>query len=574
MNYTTYKNYDLNPTIKVDDQLILSGKKSLVHIVKKAIDNGKKIFSLECYCKFDENVFDFLKEFENKIVINTDNFMVTEENIKKMFSDEITDDRVFGFYTSHKLIDCFDKNFKNSTKKIIADNDDKLIFIIGVGATMFYESDMNIFFDITRWDIQLLYRNNGSNWLIDTKGGPQLQKFKIGYFIEWRLVDEYKYNNLDRYDFFVDASSYKELKIISNETYKALLSKAINQPFRLKPYFDTSVWGGQWMKNKFGLDKNCPNYGWSFDGVLEENAIQFQSNNTTYTMQGMNLVYMYPKQLLGNRVYEVFGTEFPIRFDLLDTYEGGNLSLQVHPLKEYIKEKFGMEYTQDESYYILDATEDSCVYLGLKDGVDKDKMLEDFTLSNQGLKTLDAEKYTNRIPVKKHDHVSIPAGTIHCSGKDTLVLEISATPYIFTFKLWDWGRVGLDGIPRPVHLEHGFSNIQFDRTTTWVKSNLLYQENNTVGDEGILIEKTGLHDLQFIETVRYSSENEFEIELDDSVAVGNLIEGESAIIKSPDKFFSPFEVHYGETFILPAVLKKVRFVPNKECKIIIATIKK
>ena len=71
-------------------------------------------------------------------------------------------------------------------------------------------------------------------------------------------------------------------------------------------------------------------------------------------------------------------------------------------------------------------------------------------------------------PARKHDHFLIPAGTIHCSGRDGVVLEISATPYIFTFKLWDWGRTGLDGRPRPIHLDHGLQNIDWSRRTRWV----------------------------------------------------------------------------------------------------------
>lgn len=91
----------------------------------------------------------------------------------------------------------------------------------------------------------------------------------------------------------------------------------------------------------------------------------------------MDLVLYQPKELLGEQVYARFGAEFPIRFDFLDTMEGQNLSLQVHPLTEYIKKNFGMSYTQDESYYILDAKEDAVVYLGLKEGIQSDEMIAD-----------------------------------------------------------------------------------------------------------------------------------------------------------------------------------------------------
>ena len=97
-----------------------------------------------------------------------------------------------------------------------------------------------------------------------------------------------------------------------------------------------------------------------------------------------------------------------------------------------------MSYTQDESYYILDAKEDAHVYLGLKEGIQPDEMISDLESAQRGEIVFDADKYINKFPAKKHDHFLIPAGTCHCSGKNAMVLEISATPYIFTFKLWDW----------------------------------------------------------------------------------------------------------------------------------------
>ena len=178
---------------------------------------------------------------------------------------------------------------------------------------------------------------------------------------------------------------------------------------------------------------------------------------------------MNTRNLLGDRVHARFGDEFPIRFDFLDTIQGGHLSFQVHPLTEYIQQNFGMNYTQDESYYILDAEDGASVYLGLKEAIDPDAMIEDLQAAERGDKAFDDERFVNRFPARKHDHFLIPAGTCHCSGAGAMVLEISATPYIFTFKMWDWGRLGLDGLPRPINVGHGSKNIQWDRTTKWVK---------------------------------------------------------------------------------------------------------
>ena len=205
-------------------------------------------------------------------------------------------------------------------------------------------------------------------------------------------------------------------------------------------------------------------------------------------------------------VVDVFGAEFPIRFDFLDTMGGGNLSFQVHPDPAYIRDTFRMPYTQDESYYLVDAAPDATVYLGLRDDVDPDEMIAALAEANDGGAPFDAERFANRWPAKKHDHFLIPAGTLHCSGANSMVLEISATPYLFTFKLWDWGRMGLDGRPRPIHLDHGKKVISWERTTEWVREHLVNRIEPVAAGDGWTEERTGLHELEFIETRRHRFE--------------------------------------------------------------------
>ena len=178
-------------------------------------------------------------------------------------------------------------------------------------------------------------------------------------------------------------------------------------------------------------------------------------------------------------------------------------------------------------------------------------MERDLRLAQAGGAPFPAEKYINNIPVKKHDHVLIPAGTTHCSGANTMVLEISATPYIFTFKLWDWGRLDLDGKPRPIHIDHGMANIQFDRDTAWVQENLVGQTKVVSREGDCLVERTGLHEREFIDTFRYTTSSSAAVPQNGSVQVLNLVEGSRALLTSPTGAFAPFELHYAETCILP-----------------------
>jgi hypothetical protein len=189
-----------------------------------------------------------------------------------------------------------------------------------------------------------------------------------------------------------------------------------------------------------------------------------------------------------------------------------------------------------------------------------------------------AEVYVNKFPARKHDHFLIPAGTIHCSGKNSMVLEISATPYIFTFKLWDWDRLGLDGLPRPIHIDHGLRNIAWDRDTHWVRKNLINQIELVAEGPGWREERTGLHQLEFIETRRHWFTSPTLHETRDSVNVLNLVEGEEAVVESPINAFEPFVVHYAETFIAPAAIGAYRISPTgqsigKSCATIKASVR-
>ena len=175
--------------------------------------------------------------------------------------------------------------------------------------------------------------------------------------------------------------------------------------------------------------------------------------------------------------------------------------------------------------------------------------------ANAGGAPFDADRYVNRLPARPHDHFLIPAGTVHCSGAGTMVLEISATPYIFTFKLWDWGRTGLDGRPRPVHLEHGGRVIRWDRDEAWVRRNLIGRAREVEDDCGAaLVERTGLHELEPLETRRYTIGPGARVLLDSrgTVSVLNLVAGEEVVVGSPAGAFDPMPVHYAETFVVPA----------------------
>ena len=476
-----------------------------------------------------------------------------------MMKPFLTENRVRGVMYYGKIDDFID-DIKLGQYQSLASHKGRVL-IYGVGASYIHKGNTLIYCDLARWEIQLRYRKGMPNFKQDNDDEDVLKKIKRGFFIEWRIADKHKMDIFENVDYFLDSNQKGNPKIVTGNALRSALKKTTQRPFRLVPYFDPGVWGGQWMKKNCGLDEKQNNYAWSFDGVPEENSLYFRFGDTRIEIPAMDLVLYQPVELLGMKNYCRFGAEFPIRFDFLDTIDGENLSLQVHPLTEYIKSHFGMTYTQDESYYILDCKDDGGVYLGLKEGIDKNQMLTDLKRAQEGHISFNAEKYVNKFHAKKHDHFLIPAGTIHCSSKNCMVLEISATPYIFTFKLWDWDRLGLDGLPRPIHIEDGEKNIQWNRTTSWVKDNLVNHVEVIHDEDDYLEEKTGLHELEFIETRRFTSNQITYHQTDHGFNMLNLVEGQAALIESPKNEFEPYTVHYAETFIVPANVKEYTIRP-------------
>lgn len=569
-----YGNYDKAPAKRIEGYRACAGYDAITAALKRALqERNERVIVLETYTEV--NVQEILEGVKglNATFINAEECMYSDREYTDYIRQYLTDDRVFGIMNTLNIRDFYWNDMVRVMRERIRETAGTVV-VYGVGASVVWEEGLLVYADLARWEIQCRFAKGLSNWKSSNSSAPKLAKFKQGFFVEWRMADRLKRKLLDRIDFLLDTNVPGEPKMVGGDGFRAGLDLFSKEPFRLVPYFAPEVWGGQWMKEICDLDRSAQNYAWAFDGVPEENSIYLQFGDVRIEVPSIDVVFYRPRELLGDRVHARFGDEYPIRFDYLDTMGGQNLSLQVHPLTEYIQSVFGMHYTQDESYYIMDCDENSVVYLGLKEGIDKNEMIAELERAQKGGEPFPAERFVNKWPVKKHDHYLIPGGTVHCSGANTMVLEISATPYIFTFKLWDWGRVGLDGIPRPVHINHGKQNIQWYRTTGWVKENLVNRIETISDENGTLTERTGLHEREFIETRRYTITGSCEMVSEGGVSQCNVVEGRGAVIESMDGSFAPYEVHYAETFIIPASVGRFVIRPlDGEVRILRATVR-
>lgn len=546
-------NYDKYPETRIvgHDSEAWEGPEAIAAQLGKLSHETNHTLVVECYPGTSDEVLELVRSaFDPTCVVDAEDIFYDGAELTARMQPHLTDDRVRGVMYYGRMEDFIDPVAFVRTKTLVPKNGRTLVY--GTGASLVAAGDTLVYCDLARWEIELRYRAGLSNFRAYNEQEDPLRKIKRGYFVEWRIADKRKMELFDRVDYLIDSNVKGCPKMVRGEAVRDALSQVTRTPFRLVPYFDPGVWGGQWMKKVCGLDPEADNYAWSFDGVPEENSLYLRFGDVRIEVPAQDLVLYKPVELLGMRNYCRFGAEFPIRFDFLDTMGGQNLSLQVHPLTEYIRSHFGMTYTQDESYYMLDAGEDGAVFLGLKEGVDREAFEHDLRAAQEGGPSFPADRYVNRFPAKKHDHFLIPGGTLHCSAANAMVLEISATPYNFTFKMWDWDRVGLDGLPRPIHIDDGLANIQWDRTTDWVSENLVNAVEVVHDGDDYLEEHTGLHELEFIETRRFTTCGQTSHDATEGFHMLNLVDGTAAVVESPTSAFAPFTVHYAETFIVPA----------------------
>lgn len=563
-------------TVERENQSCVAGWEAIGQEIREqlAVRGGVRVLVVECYPGTDDAEIKahVASNIPHALWIDVADLYKPEAEIQEMVHPFVTDDRLFGYMSPLTINDYLHAGKLESIRERVSALNQGTVVVYGAGAACVLPAwDLLVYADMARWEIQMRMRRKEVNSLgMNNKTAEFALLYKQGFYVDWRVADKLKKALMNRWDYVLDTNTKTAPKLVKGQAVLQGLKLAVGRPFRVVPFFDPGPWGGQWMKEVCDLDRSAINYAWCFDCVPEENSLLLGFGKHQVEIPSINLVFHQTSALLGDKVRSRFGDEFPIRFDFLDTMAGGNLSLQVHPLTEYIQQKFGMHYTQDESYYMLDVKDGAFVYLGLNDDVNPEAMLRELREAKDGGKPFDADRHVKKWSVRKHDHVSIPAGTVHCSGADSMVLEISATPYNFTFKLWDWDRLGLDGKPRPINIDHGANVIQWDRTASWVERHALNLVEPLTQGPGWREERTGLNDLEFIETRRHWFTGTVAHHTQGIVNVINLVEGEEAIVESPEGEFEPFVVHYAETFIIPAAVGAYTIRPygvsaGKEC---------
>jgi len=422
--------------------------------------------------------------------------------------------------------------------------------VVGPGAAL-VEHDVLWFADLPkRYAEAAIGAGRGCNLGAGPADGPPTTRRL--FYIDWPILDRHRDGLLARVDRWVDTQD-DTVTSVDGTTLRATAAWLSERPFRTRPVFNTTPWGGHWAQHRLGVNPDAENTALGYELIAPESGVLVgDRGGARVEIPFAAVVSLHPDAVLGPEVHEEFGTSFPVRFDYLDTSGGGNLSVHLHPQRDYMRKVFGWPYTQHETYYVMDTQRDRKVYLGLREGVDVEQFHDRAHAADAHGEPLDIEQFIQTFPADLHQLFCIPAGTPHGSGEGNVILEVSATPYLYSLRFYDWLRRGSSGSQRPVHVEHAFANLDVNRRGPNVVRDLVQRPRTLRGGDGWSEELLGRLPEMFYEVRRVVLQHgRADLDTDGRFTVLTVVDGSAVRLRAGGLDQT---VTYAETIVVPAAV--------------------
>lgn len=306
-------------------------------------------------------------------------------------------------------------------------------------------------------------------------------------------------------------------------------------PIKFKKCFIDKVWGGRAFETVLGMTlPENRQIGESWEVSSHKNGMSVVENGIFKDITLENLVEKYGAELLGKDVSERFSGKFPLLIKYLDVND--RLSVQVHPSDDYALKVEG-EFGKSECWYIIDASEDAKLILGLKGEMTRETFLEKS-------KNKDFKNMFNEVSVKKGDFINITPGVVHASLEGSVLLCETQQNSDTTYRIYDFDRT-VNGVPRPLHLEKAADVINFGEipvvTSEETRQNIKLR--NCVKQE--------LVRCKYFNVDKLKINRIFHDEISENFKVYSILEGEGNIIYNDEKY----PARKGDTYFIPANLE-------------------
>ena len=415
--------------------------------------------------------------------------------------------------------------------------------------------DLKLFIDMTQKKTILNIRNGSCGNLGEKDRTFVNLMIRRSYYVDFELAMALRgkliKNNL--IDYYITGDDPDRMQLLPVTKLKELFEEMAAYPLRCRPVYLEGVWGGFYVKKLRNLPKEMKNCAWVFDLIPMEVSIVADLEDMQLEFPFYFFVQTIGEKLMGSKAHKKFGGYFPIRFNYDDTFHAsGNMSIQVHPNEEYVKKNNCELGRQDESYYMVVTGQQAKTYCGFKQNADVEEFIEKTKRAETYGEGFDHDAYVASVPSKPGMQFIIPAGTIHASGRNQLILEIgSLTIGSYTYKMYDYMRKDLEGNLRPIHTYHGDKVLRRDFKEDYVKQNFI-QEPRVIREEGFTETIVGEHDYIYFSLRNVIFADRYTDITTDRFHVLTLVDGEKCLIRSltdPGKFFRQ---EYLDMVIVPA----------------------
>ena len=355
-------------------------------------------------------------------------------------------------------------------------------------------------------------------------------------------------------DYYIESDHPDQMKLLPYDAFSEVMASLAAYPFRCKPVYLEGVWGGTYVKKLRHLPDAMRNCAWVFDLIPMEVSILVEVGGTVVEFPFSTFFMKEGAAVLGQTCLDKFGGYFPIRFNYDDSYHStGNMSIQCHSGSAWNREHYDELGRQDESYYVVATGHDAKTFIGFRDDADIPQFFRDIEAADTEHKPVDYLKYVSYEESRPGMQVMLPAGTIHSSGRNQVILEIgSLTVGSYTYKMYDYLRLDFDGKQRPIHTKLGKQNVATERTTSWIRSNVavpprLVRETPD-GQEYIV----GEHDLLYFSLRRLEFDRRMEDDTAGRFHVLTLVDGECVRVRSLDHPERYYEADFMDLVVVPA----------------------
>lgn len=322
-------------------------------------------------------------------------------------------------------------------------------------------------------------------------------------------------------------------------------------PLKFSPILKTLVWGGEKIAPFKGVETQQHNIGesWELSGVEGNESVVANGEYAGKTIT--ELVDMFKEKLVGRKNYEKNGNGFPLLIKFIDARQ--DLSIQVHPDDKLAAERHNGSKGKTEMWYVMDSDKDAHLMSGLSSKITPDEYasrIEDNTITD----------VLHDYKVSEGDVFFLPAGRIHSIGAGCFVAEIQQTSNI-TYRIYDFGRLGLDGKPRELHTELSKEAIDYsvldDYRTEYVKR---------LNEESVLV------DCEYFTTSLLELDRPFVKDLSalDSFMILICMAGKGSV---KDAEGNVTDFHQGETILIPADAASMEIVPDGAMKVLLSYVR-